>query len=217
MKMDKEIIALLPTAYFPPIQWFVYLVAADRVLIEQHETYPKQTYRNRCEIATANGRLALTVPVIKVDGNHTKTKNIAISDHQNWQTLHWRAFTAAYANSPYFMYYQDELEPFFTKKFENLMDFNLALIEKMMKLVGVEKEIELTSSYEFNPPGVLDLRSVFTPKKAFGQFPLPEYYQVFNEKNGFIPGLSIIDLLFNMGPESAAVLRKTAEKYLFAT
>ncbi len=215
--MKNEIVALLPTAYLPPIQWFVYFIAAERVFIEQHETYPKQTYRNRCEIATANGRLALTIPVIKVNGNHTKTKDIAISDHQNWQVLHWRALTAAYANSPYYMYYQDDLEPLYTMKFENLLDFNLVLNKKVMMLTGIEKEIELTSTYEFNPPGVLDLRSEISPKITFDKFPLPEYYQVFKERNGFIPGLSIIDLLFNMGPESADVLRKSAEKYLFAT
>lgn len=213
--MDKEFLALLPTAYLPPIQWFVYLLAADRVFIEQLETYPKQTFRNRCEIATANGRLALTIPVIKVHGNHTKTKDIAIAYHQNWQLLHWRALTAAYANSPYFMYYQDDLAPFFSEKFENLMDFNLALIKNILELIGIEKVIEHTTAYEFSPGGRLDLRGEITPKKTFGQFPLPCYYQVFQEKCGFISGLSIIDLLFNMGPATAEVLNRTADKYLF--
>jgi hypothetical protein len=212
--MDKESVVLLPTAYLPPIQWFVYLFATKKVFIEQYETYPKQTYRNRCEIATANGRLALTIPVIKVNGNHTKTKDIEISDHQNWQVLHWRALTAAYANSPYFMYYQDEFEPLFVHKFQNLMDFNFALLENVMKLISIEKEVELTNTYEFNPPGVLDLRGEISPKITFDKFPLPEYYQVFKEKNRFIPGLSIIDLLFNMGPESAGLLKSTAENYL---
>lgn len=203
---------MLPIAYLPPVQWFIYFVTADRVMIEQHETYPKQTYRNRCEIATANGKLSLTVPVIKVDGNHTKTKDIAISNYQNWQILHWRALLAAYANSPYFLYYRDDLEPFFIEKFENLMAFNLALLKKVMELTGIEREFELTGRFDLQPENVLDLRHEITPKKAFTQSSLPEYYQVFREKHGFIPGLSIIDLLFNMGTETADILNNAVEK-----
>jgi hypothetical protein len=209
--MDKTFPILLPAAYLPPIQWFVYLLAAGRVLIEQHETYPKQTYRNRCEIATANGSLALTIPVIKVHGNHTKTKDIAISGHQNWQVLHWRALVAAYANSPYFMFYQDDFEPFFQMKYDNLLQFNLELLELVVRLLEVGKAFELTSDFEQNPTGLLDLRNEITPKKPFTHFPLPEYTQVFQEKTGFIPGLSIVDLLFNKGPESIGILRNLAD------
>ncbi|MBE0638183.1 MAG: WbqC family protein [Bacteroidales bacterium] len=202
---------LLPIAYLPPLQWFVFLFTANKVLIEQHETYPKQTYRNRCVIATSNGKLSLTIPVIKINGNHTKTREIAISYQQNWQKLHWRALVAAYANSPFFLYYQDDLEPFYTKRFENLMKFNLELMKKIMELVGIEPEFELTTTFELNPSGILDLRDEITPKKPFMLFSLPDYYQVFQEKQGFIKGLSIIDLLFNMGPETVDVLKQCAE------
>lgn len=212
IELNNERVALLPTAYLPPVQWFVFLMAAGRVVIERHETYPKQTYRNRCEIATANGKLALTVPAVKTHGNHTKTKDIAISGHQNWQTLHWRALTAAYANSPYFLYFQDDFEPFYQKRFDNLLQFNLELLAVILRLLEVEKPIELSADYEKNPAGVLDLRNEITPKKPFTLFPLPQYYQVFEERNGFLPGLSIVDLLFNMGPEAVGILLNTIDR-----
>ena len=197
---------ILPTAYLPPVQWFVCLMNARKVLIEQYETYPKQTYRNRCEIASANGKLALTIPVVKVNGNHTKTNKIAISDAENWQILHWRALEAAYANSPYFLYYRDELEPFYTGKFNNLLDFDLELIRLILQLTGIEKTLEMTASFELHPAEALDLRHIITPKKPFTLFTLPVYYQVFEDRNGFLPGMSIIDLLFNSGPETRDVL-----------
>ena len=205
-----QLSVLLPTAYLPSIQWFVYLLKAEKVSIEQHETYPKQTYRNRCEIATANGKLALTIPVVKVNGNHTKTHELAIADFEKWQLLHWRAMVAAYANSPYFLYYQDELEPFYTRKYDNLLKFNIEITKTLMRLLGIKKNMELTSTFEPKPAGVLDLRNEITPKKPFTQFPLPAYWQVFQDRNGFYPGLSIVDLLFNMGPESLRVLEKVS-------
>lgn len=205
---NAQLSVLLPTSYLPPIQWFVYLLKAENVFIEQHETYPKQTYRNRCEIATANGKIALTVPVVKVNGNHTKTCEIAIADYEKWQLLHWRALTAAYANSPYFLYYGDDLEPFYTRKYDNLLKFNLELTATLMKMLGIRKAVELTATFEAKPSHVLDLRNEITPKKPFSVFPLPTYWQVFQERNGFYPGLSIVDLLFNMGPESLTVLEQ---------
>jgi hypothetical protein len=208
--MDKELLTFLPTAYLPPIQWFVYFLAADKIFIEQHETYPKQTYRNRCEIATANGKLALTIPVIKTNGNHTKTRDIAISDHQNWQALHWRALVAAYANSPYFLYFQDDFEPFFRKKYTNLLHFNLELLKMLLRIMEIDKSTELTADFEKTPAGSVDLRNEITPKKPFTHFPLPKYYQVFEERNGFLPGLSIVDLLFNMGTETVDILQNLA-------
>lgn len=203
---EAQFSVLLPTAYLPSIQWFVYVVKAGRVFIEQHETYPKQTYRNRCEIAAANGKLSLTIPVVKVFGNHTKTHEISIADYEKWQLLHWRALTAAYANSPYFLYYQDELKPFYTGTNNNLLKFNLELTAKLMNLLGIKKSFELTSTFELKPANVLDLRNEITPKKPFSLFPLPAYWQVFQERNGFYPGLSVVDLLFNLGPESIDVL-----------
>jgi hypothetical protein len=111
MKTKNSI--LLATAYLPPVQYFMAIVNADDVYIEKHETYHKQTFRNRCEIYTANGKLPLTIPVIKVNGNHTRIDEITISDQYKWQILHWRAIKIAYSNSPFFLYYKDDLSVFF--------------------------------------------------------------------------------------------------------
>ncbi len=203
---------LLPIAYLPPIDWFIYFLFGEKILIEQHETYRKQTYRNRCEIATANGKLSLTIPVIKVHGNHTKTKDIIVSNHQNWQIQHWRALVAAYANSPFFMYYRDDIEHFYFDEVDHLMVFNLAFLEKIMELTGIKKAFELTHEFKVNPDGLIDLRSEITPKTANSQLSIPEYYQTFQEKNGFMPALSIIDLLFNIGPETIDFLKATTDR-----
>lgn len=197
---------LLPTAYLPPVHYFSYLVAAERVLIEQCETYPKQTYRNRCEIMTANGKFSLTIPVIKTFGNHTKTSEIGISSHQNWQLVHWRTIESAYANSPYFLYYKDLLLPFFQKKYDNLLLYNTLMLNVIIEVLGLDKKVELTTSYLKNLPDGLDLRSTINPKLSFNDFPFKEYYQVFADKQGFLPGLSILDLIFNMGEEAVEVL-----------
>jgi hypothetical protein len=210
--MTNPVTVILSTAYLPPIEWFVYFLFGEKILIEQHETYPKQTYRNRCEIATANGKLSLTIPVIKVHGNHTKTKDIIISNNQNWQTQHWRALTAAYANSPFFLYYQDDIRVFYFEEFDNLMDFNLAFLKQVMELMQIEKAFELTREFDINQKATIDLRTEITPKKPFNKLSLPDYYQTFQEKSGFFPSLSIIDLLFNTGPEAADLLKATVER-----
>lgn len=197
---------LLPTAYLPPIHYFSYLAAAERVLIEQFETYPKQTYRNRCEIMTANGKFSLTIPVIKTFGNHTKTSDIGISSHQNWQLVHWRTIESAYANSPYFLYYKDQLLPFYQKKFHNLLHYNNGLLKVILEMLGLDKKVELTTSYLKDFAEGLDLRSTINPKRQVEDFSFREYYQIFADKQGFLPGLSILDLIFNMGEQAVEVL-----------
>lgn len=198
---------LLSTAYLPPVHYIGLIMQAPAVLIEKHETYLKQTYRNRCEIYTANGKLALTIPVEKVNGNHTKTTDIAISEQTNWQILHWRAIRSAYANAPYFLYYKDDLEVFYQTKFTNLFAFNLRLLNEILNLIGLEKEISFTERFEMKPQNVEDYRFSISPKVQTNVFNFISYYQAFSEKHGFIPGLSILDVLFNMGPETKDVVK----------
>jgi len=206
--MDERKTVLLSTAYLPPVHYFAIVAGVKEVLIEKFETYPKQTYRNRCEIYSANGRIPLIVPVHRPDGNHTMTKDVLLSMHENWQILHWRAIKTAYANSPFFLYYQDELEPFFNEKANKLLDFNTQLMKVILDLIGIKVKISYTSDFILDRPEVLDYRWKITPKKIFDEFDLVEYYQSFSEKHGFIPNLSIIDLLFNLGPETAEYLLK---------
>lgn len=173
--------------------------------IEIHETYPKQTFRNRCNIATSSGILSLSVPVIRANGNHTKTADIEIDNTKNWQTLHWRSIVTAYNKSPYFLYYRDLFEPIYKKKFHHLVDLNQELLEILLATMQIKNtRINSTLSYEFIPEAI-DLRNSFQSKRTPYQSiipDLPRYMQAFEENHGFIPDLSITDLLFNLGPDA---------------
>ncbi|MBL7137411.1 MAG: WbqC family protein [Bacteroidales bacterium] len=198
---------LLPTAYLPPISYMAACVEADKVWIEAWETYPKQTLRNHCEIGGQNGRLRLTIPVNRPNGNHTKTKDVRIAKHLPWQKIHWKSFEAAYNKSPYFLYYQDYLIPYYEKEFTYLIDFNLQLLETIFQAIRLDKSVSLTESYLNKVPGAIDLRQASGIRH-------PEYYQVFADRHGFQQDLSVVDLLFNLGPEVTDFFRTFAFPYL---
>ena len=191
---------LLTSAYLPPISFFTAINSGGDVLVEQYDNYCKQTYRNRCVIATAGGRQSLTIPVVKSDCPKQLMKDVRISDHGEWRRQHWNALESAYMNSPFFMYYQDDFRPFYEKKYEFLIDFNTELTLRIMELAGIKKEIKLTESYMLGTDGITDLRAIAEPGV---QEPLnaKPYWQVFKQKYGFQANLSAVDLLFNMGPE----------------
>ena len=171
----------LPTTFFGPVSWYEQIArASEPIFIEAHENFQKQTLRTRCRIATANGVQTLTVPV----SGSGSIKDIKISDHNNWRHLHWQALASAYGSSP-----------FFEKKWEFLFDYNLEITRKMCELLDIRKEIRLTDEYK---GCTFDLRAKADCKP---------YYQVFQSRHGFLPDLSILDLLFNMGPE--AILKLT--------
>ena len=193
--------ALLSTTYFGPIQWYQKLYRAERVQIEQWESFQKQTYRNRCLIATTNGIQALTFPVER--GTSPLIKDIRISDHGNWRHLHWNALQSAYGESPFFPYYQDDIRPFFEQRWDYLLEFNEAIREKMCELIDIQPKVSYTEGY-VSSPIIKDFRSAINPKhpEPDADFTPKPYYQVYQQKQGFLPNLSILDLLFNMGPES---------------
>jgi hypothetical protein len=202
---------LLSTAYLPPISWMASAIQCDLAEIDLHETYPKQTYRNRSVIAVSGGVLNLTVPVVRVDGNHTTTGNIAIDNSTNWQQQHWRSIISAYNKAPYFLYYRDQFEPLFRKKHMHLFRLNQDLLEILLKVLKVKKpELKFTERYDFSPVS-MDLRNAFHPKTRqlqIDNYNKERYIQVFEETNGFIPDLSSIDLLFNLGPDALPYLEK---------
>ena len=202
---------LLTSAYLAPIQYYskLSLCGMGTAHIEGHDHYTKQTYRNRCVIADANGPLALTIPTEKPAGGKCLMRDIRISDHGNWRHQHWNALEAAYRHTPFFLYYEDDLRPFYEKKMAFLYDFNMQLTQLVCDLIGLHVTLKPTTEYLHQPDGVEDLRSVITPKVSWEEdraFHSVEYYQVFKDKHGFIPNLSIADLLFNMGPESILTL-----------
>ncbi|MBN2638588.1 MAG: WbqC family protein [Bacteroidales bacterium] len=203
---------LLSSAYLPPITYFAILMQYP-VYIENHETFPKQTYRNRCHIYSDKGLMTLSIPVTKPSGNHTQTNQVQILNLEKWHLKHWRAIQAAYESSPYFLYYKDDIAPYYQDNEISLFDFNKHLIYKISELIGFEPEIRFTEKFEKQPQNMIDLRNVIHPKTEHHLTSFPSYLQVFDSKHGFLPDLSIVDLLFNMGPETKDYL--TALKFKF--
>lgn len=204
----------LSSAYLAPVEYYTKLLAYDRVCIEQHDHYIKQTYRNRCTIAAPDGELALSIPTVKPASLKCPMCDIRISDHGNWRHLHWNAIESAYNHTPFFEYYKDDFCPFYKKKYEFLADFNEELCHLVCSLIDIQPVMERTSEYKTGfAPGEADFRERIHPKKDFSledpDFSPQPYYQVFQERLGFLPNLSIIDLLFNMGPESLLVLQQS--------
>lgn len=193
---------LVTTAYLPPASYMAEVLRTDEVVIEVTETYQKQTLRNHCAIYGPNGRQILSIPVVKVNGNHTRTKDIRISEHQPWQRIHWRSITTAYNNSPFFLFYQDLLAPFYEKKFNFLVDWNMELLILMLRILKVERHISMTSTYEPSPERISDLRWKLNQENKVIPANIQRYTQVFESRHGFIIDLSVIDLVFNLGPEA---------------
>ena len=197
----------LTSAYLAPVEYYSALAKADTVFLEHCEFYEKQSYRNRCNIAGANGQLALTIPVEKSKGARMLTRDVRISEHSDWQLQHWRSIESAYNSTPFFEYYKDDLLPFYEQDWTFLWDFNIEIQAKMLELLDLQVDIQLTKEYKVDfDENVLDARNSIHPKKETDTGSLKKYYQVFEQRFGFIPNLSIIDLLFNMGNESILVL-----------
>ena len=214
---------LLATTYFGPVQWYtkLYRCAGQCVEIEANETFLKQTYRNRCVIATANGTQQLTIPVTHAADADKTISQTLISDHGNWRHLHWQAIKTAYGESAFFEYYEDDIRPFFIASkpddpvnLQRLIDYNMAAAKLMCRLLDIDVTFRMTDI--FTPPSENDLRYSIRPKNT-PQDPdfLPvEYYQVYRQKHGFLPNLSILDLLFNEGPQAIKTLAKSARQKL---
>lgn len=194
--------AILPCCYLAPVSHYRAYYRADEVQIEVCDHFAKQTLRNRCWIDSPNGPLALTVPVIKTEGK-TLMRDIRISDHGNWRHQHWMALESSYRQSPFFEYYADDFAPFYEKKWEFLADYNEELMMLVASLLDIEKTVKRTT--EPPQPSIKGSELLTTKSSPFkgeleGDFGLP-YYQVFASRHGFLQDLSIVDLLFNMGPE----------------
>ncbi len=190
---------LLSTAYLPPIHYLSQVINNDMVIIEKHEHYVKQTYRNRCDILSSTGALRLSIPLVQQSDKEIISQK-RISYAEKWQHQHWRTITTAYKNSPYFEFFEHEFKPFYENEFEFLFDYNLEIIETVLNILRIKKSIEFTSQFELNLNTILDLRdSSGVQKDSVNEKP---YYQVFADKLGFTPSLSCLDALFNVGLET---------------
>ena len=207
---------LFPITYFGPISWYSRLLRTENWRIDDTEHYVKQTTRNHCLIATANGVQKLTVPVEKPSKNEEGgarnepllTREVRLSDHGKWRTEHWKAICTAYGESPFFDYYADDLRPFFERRdWEFLFDYDMAIFEKMLELVGIAPKGK--GVQEFRSSGVQTIESstvnsqLSTLNSQLGGAP---YWQVYQLRHGFLPDLSILDLLCCMGPEAILYL-----------
>ncbi len=198
---------LIPTAYLPPACYMAEALHADKIVLEAFETYSKQTIRNHCVIFGPNGRQILSIPIVKPNGNHTLTKDVIISTHQPWQKIHWRSIETAYSNSPFFLFYQDMFLRFYEKQFKFLFDLNTEILQLLLKTLKSGISVTQTEKFEKSPASVKDLRTILGTKNHPLELSYPHYTQVFETRHGFLPGLSILDVIFNLGPEASSYLK----------
>jgi hypothetical protein len=200
-------LAIFPLFYLPPISYFTSLKNHEQAfLIEREEHFPKQTYRNRASIYSPNGKLDLIVPVLKGSKVHTKVKDVKISYDFNWQRLHWKSLESCYRNSAYFEYYEDEFARFYHSRFEYLFDYNLELLQWLLKQLKKELPVQFTDEYTKGIAPELDFRSRISIKSGINEREVKPYFQVFDDREGFKPNLSIADLLFNQGPQAKSYI-----------
>jgi len=199
---------LLSTAYFPPAEYFFLIAHSSKALIEKWENYHKQTYRNRCRILGANGSLMLTVPVMRGSFHKTPLRDLKIDNSRRWRELHLRSLTSAYATAPFYEFYFDAISTVIRKPFTFLLDLNAEALSAMTEATGITTETAFTEEYLPEGTFTKDYRYLITPKQPScveGYKDMP-YMQVFAGRFGFVPGLSIIDVLLNNGPGTGALL-----------
>ena len=188
-------------AYLPSIRYMAWMAAQNEVAFVKTNNYQKQTYRNRTEIYGPNGKLKLTIPILhKKNQKHQLDSEVEIYQESSWQKIHWKSLESSYRSSPFFEFYEDDLYPFFHQTHRRLMDLNISLIKKIFSLIDIELVIKNTK--EIN-----EFRELLNAKNKL-VYKTPIYNQVFNSKHGFINNLSILDLIFNLGPDSNSYLKK---------
>jgi hypothetical protein len=196
---------LVSTAYLPPVEYISLFSGTDQIMIESQENYLKQSYRNRCYILSAHGPQILTVPVYLGSVHKTPIKEIRIDYSKRWQQVHLGALTASYNASPYFQFYFAEFEKIISAKNDFLLDLNTKLTEAILKMLRMKIEVSFTTEYQPEGNAENDYRYKISPKKK-SSYTGKKYLQVFDTGEGFVNRLSIVDLIFNMGPEAASYL-----------
>jgi len=195
--------AIFSTAYFPPIRYFSEINKSDSILIESHENYNRQSYRNRCNILSSNGTLTLSIPVIKGKTIKEKITDVKIDYSTSWQRQHIYAIVSAYGKSPFFTYYSDQIIELIQKKNENLFEYNYFILSALLEMIQVKKNVSFSSSFQKELNEIVDYRNLINPKRrGYISSNQKQYIQTFSDRFNFIPDLSILDLIFNTGPDA---------------
>ena len=211
--MNPKAQAVIEAHYLPSIQYFSKLAHYPMVWIEQHEHYEKRSYRNRCHIAGSNGLIRLSIPLLKGKNQQQNIQDTQIAFHEPWMSQHWSSIQSAYGNAPFFEYYAEALGSLYQQPIHSLFQWNLKLLELLLRFIPLETTIQLTETYQkVIPEPIADLRNTIQPKsthqKVDHHFHPVAYPQVFSEKHGFSPNLSILDLLFCTGPQAILYLEQ---------
>lgn len=197
---------LIHPTYFPNIAHFVAISQAETITFEMADNFQKQTYRNRTYIYGANGKLLLNIPVIHTQKDRQKYVDVLTFNEENWQRNHWKSLESAYKTSPFFEFYEDDLKPLFETPVTNLLDFNLTCIQTIADCLQLEIDYTKTTTFDKQPAAYADFRYL-TKAKGEKAPNFEPYTQVFDDKHGYINNLSILDLLFNEGPNALNYLQ----------
>ncbi len=196
-------IPVLSPAYLPPVAYVAWLLQQKSVCFNTTDHFQKQTYRNRCVILGANSTLKLSVPIVHQTGkSHQKEKEVRIFNEVAWQKLHWKSISIAYRSAPFFEFYEDDLKSHFETSYDHLWEWNIQLLEKIMHLLNVPFSYSLVA---FDPKQHQRMEYLLNAKSKTSK-DLPPYTQVFSDRVGFQSNLSIVDLIFNLGPQSESYL-----------
>lgn len=204
--MQNPTLVLSSVLPFPPLPWWKQVINASELLWDIAGHFEKMSFRNRYYIAAAHGKHCLSIPLTKGREQRISMKDVTIADSENWQQQHWRTLFSAYNRSPYFEYYKDDLEILFLRKYERLIDFNLATVHWVKKQLKIDFEERIIDRYQKTHESALDIRNL--KPRDLNSFPPMTYNQVFVDRNGFIPHLCILDLLFNEGRYAMEYLKK---------
>ena len=203
---------LLSTAYLGNVQYYTKLISGEAE-IDLWENYRKQSYRNRCDILTANGACSLIVPVLHLSGQKIRTKDVRIDRSKKWRHQHWQSIVSAYGKAPFFDHYAGAFESMYATEYEFLADWNRDLLQLTLRLLHLETQVVYADSYREAVPETSDFRDALSPKPrlrrhdpAFRSMP---YYQIFSDRMPFVENLSIIDLLFCEGPETVSIIKNS--------
>jgi len=203
---------VFPALYNGPINYYARLVRQREIVLEQYDSYSKQSYRNRCLIMGPNGVITLSIPVIKLHGSKTHLKDVRIDYDSHWNRIHWKSLVASYASSPFFEFLTEELSPFYERRFEFLVDLNQHLLDFTLQQLGLNIPVRCSESFT-GISSDQDPRHFIHPKidqaAADPDFKPEAYHQVFSDRLGFQSNLSILDLLFNVGPEAFSYLQRS--------